>query len=280
MGYMSSSEKLSSPKVVKNLLRQHSLQPRKRYGQNFLCDENTLLKIIDGADLQSSDNVFEIGGGLGTLTEQIASSAQNVVVVEIDHDLLPIITANLERFSNVDLINEDVLNLDWGVLFPDNQRYKTLGNLPYNITAPLLEKLIEHRARIECAIWMMQLEVAQKITASPGTRESSSLGVFVQSYCDVEQLMRVSRNAFYPKPEVDSAVLKIQPLRHPRFQSNPTMFNRVVRAAYGMRRKTLLKALSLSPDLGLSKEVIENVLADLGIDGVRRGETLVIAEFD
>ena len=262
------------------MLQNAGLRPAKRWGQNFLCDENILHKILDAAEIKTTDYVLEIGGGLGTLTQALAQYSSQVVVVEVDPKLVPLLSENLNSYQNIEIIESDILDLDWQGFFSDKANFKSLGNLPYNITSLLLERLVQNRERIECATWMMQLEVAQKITAEPGTRQSSSLGVFVQSYCDVNLEFRVSKNAYYPRPEVDSAVLNIKPLRKPRFDSNPEIFNRVVRAAYGMRRKTLLKALSLSPQIDLPREKIESILQSAEIDPKVRGENLTIPEFD
>lgn len=269
---------LTSLKVVKELLARYGTHPRKRWGQNFLCDANIVDKIIDAAQLSGSDQVFEIGGGLGALTQAAAQKAGEVKVIEIDRKLVPILEENLDELSNVGVVQGDALGLDWGELFENS--FKALGNLPYNITAPLLEKLVHHRDKIELAVWMLQLEVAEKIRATPGTRESSSIGIFVQSHCDVKLLFRVSKNAFYPKPDVDSAVLEIKPLAMPRYSAGEKSFNDIVRAAFGMRRKTLAKALKLAPNLNLRNEQVEVILENSRIDGTRRGETLSIEEFD
>ncbi|MBI1729900.1 ribosomal RNA small subunit methyltransferase A [Candidatus Acetothermia bacterium] len=277
---MTQSLKLTSPKVVQEILQSQGLRPRKRFGQNFLCDENIVTKIINAAELTPSESVLEIGGGLGTLTQQIAGSSQDVAVIEIDSDLVPILKNNLAGFPNVRVIHDDALKLNWKSLFPDKKRFKCLGNLPYNITAPLLEKLIETRSRIEFAIWMLQIEVAQKITAPVGTRETSSLGIFVQSFCDVKILFRVSQNAFFPKPEVGSAVLRISPLTQPRFHASDESFQRIVRSSFGMRRKTLYRALCMAPQLNLTPEQVRSMLSNACIEESRRGETLSIDEFD
>ncbi len=279
MPFMSQQQKLTSHRVVQMLLAGHGIHPRKRWGQNFLIDENILGKIIASADLRADDAVLEIGGGLGTLTQQIAARAKEVVVVEIDPMLVPILTKNIEDFPNVRVVHGDILELDWHSFF-GNKRLKCLGNLPYNITAPLFEKLIRSRQVIEQAIWMTQLEVAEKLTAQPGTRDSSSLGVFVQAYCDARVLFKVSHNAFFPKPEVGSAVMSIMPLEQPRFHASDESFQKIVRAAFGMRRKTLYRALALAPGLGLPAEKILEILKRAGIDQSRRGETLTIAELD
>jgi 16S rRNA (adenine1518-N6/adenine1519-N6)-dimethyltransferase len=275
------SGKLTSPSVVRRILREHGIRPRKRWGQHFLCDENVLHRVIEAAELAPHDRAFEIGPGLGVLTQRLAERASEVVAVEIDARLIPILQEQLAGYNNVRIVQGDVLQLDWGkVLDSSGRRWKALGNLPYGITSPLLERLIEHRALFERAVWMMQLEVAEKLLAPPGTRESSSLGVFVQAHCEVERIMRVSKNSFYPRPEVDSAVVRLRCLETPRFRASREAFSRVVSAAFGMRRKTILRALTLSPQLGLSTEEVKHLLHEAGIEGRRRGETLTIEELD
>jgi 16S rRNA (adenine1518-N6/adenine1519-N6)-dimethyltransferase len=173
-----------------------------------------------------------------------------------------------------------VLQIDWSTLFPAEVRAKAIGNLPYSITSPLLEKFIEHRQRFERAVWTLQLEVAQKVTAPPGTRASSSLGVFVQAFCETKLLFRVSKRSFWPPPEVDSAVVQLFPLEKPRFKAPEEAFLRIVRAAFGLRRKTLLRALTLSPHVKLSTEQARAILRQASIAESRRGETLTLEEFD
>jgi 16S rRNA (adenine1518-N6/adenine1519-N6)-dimethyltransferase len=277
---MSERPNLASPRVVKELLAQHDTHPHKRWGQNFLCDANIVAKIVDSVEISGEDQVLEIGGGLGTLTQAVAEEAGAVRVIEIDRKLIPILEENLREFPNVEIKQGDALELDWVSLFPAQSSFKAVGNLPYNITAPLLEKLVLHREQIEVAIWMLQLEVAEKITATPGTRQSSSIGIFVQSHCDVKLLFKAPKNAYYPRPDVDSAVIQIKPLAEPRYKSGAQAFNDIVRAAYGMRRKTLKKALKLSARIDLPNDMIEEILRSAEIDGIRRGETLLIEEFD
>jgi len=276
------AQKLTSPRVVRELLKRYGIRPRKRWGQHFLCDENVLHKILEAAELSPQDRVFEIGPGLGVLTEAIAERVPKgkIIAVEIDGRLLPILQEHLARFPNVTIVHDDALKIDWGSLFPPEVKAKALGNLPYNITSPLLEKFIEHRQRFERAVWMMQLEVAQKTTAPPGTREASSLGVFVQAFCEAELLFRVSKRSFWPPPEVDSALVRLSPLEKPRFKAPEEAFLKTVRAAFGLRRKTLLRALTLSPHLKLSREQARTILRQAGIEESRRGETLTLEEFD
>lgn len=271
--------KLTSPQVVRRLLKERGLRPRRRRGQHFLCDENTLNKIVESARLHPEDLIFEIGAGLGTLTQRIAPQVRKLVAVEIDPKLIPILREQLAEYPNVRVIEADVLQLDWEELFPQG-RAKTLGNLPYGITSPLIEKLIEHRALFEEALWMVQLEVAERLTAPVGTRGSSALGVLVQALFEVEKIARISKNVFFPRPEVDGALLRLAPLEEPRFRASLEAFRRVVKAAFGLRRKTILQALARSPHLRLGVERARQLLKRTGIKGTRRGETLTLEELD
>jgi 16S rRNA (adenine1518-N6/adenine1519-N6)-dimethyltransferase len=272
--------KLTSPRVVRHLLRERGIRPRKRWGQHFLCDGNVLEKIVASAQLAPQDRVLEIGAGLGVLTERIASSAREVIAVEIDPLLIPLLQEQVSAHPNVRIVHADVLELDWRTLFRSSEKFRVMGNLPYGITSPLLEKLIHHRDLFHDALVMVQLEVAEKLKAAAGTRECSSLGIFVQAYCDVDYITRVSRNVFFPRPEVDSALVRLIFLRKPRFQASEESFMAVIHAGFGLRRKTLQRALALSPELRLTPEQVHKLLQASGIDGSRRGETLTVEEWD
>ncbi len=272
--------KLTSPRVVRQLLRERGIRPRKRWGQNFLCDENVLEKIMASAQLQPEDRLFEIGAGLGVLTQRLAPHVSEVITIEIDPLLIPILQEQLRTFPHVQVVHGDVLKLDWRALFGSSGRLKALGNLPYGITSPLLEKLIHHRDLFQDALVMVQLEVAEKLKANAGTRDSSSLGVFVQAYCDVQYIMRVSRNVFFPRPQVDAALLRLVFLDRPRFHASEASFLAIVHAGFGMRRKTIQRALALSPTLQLTPDQVRELLNKAEIDGTRRGEALTLDEFD
>jgi 16S rRNA (adenine1518-N6/adenine1519-N6)-dimethyltransferase len=265
---------------VRKLLSERGIRPRKRWGQHFLCDENVLEKIIAAAQLQPQDRVFEIGAGLGVLTQRIAPRVREVIAVEIDPLLIPILREQLSEFSDVRIVHADVLQLDWQTLFPPDQKIKVMGNLPYGITSPLLGRLIHHRDLFQDALVMVQLEVAEKLNASPGTRECSSLGIFVQAYCDVDYITRVSRNVFFPRPEVDSALLRIRFRGQARFQASEDGFLAVLHAGFGLRRKMIQRALVLSPQLQLTADQVRKLLHRAGIEGTRRGETLTLEELD
>lgn len=277
--------KLTSSRSVRRLLEAHGLRPKKRWGQHFLCDENVLNKILEAAELTPQDRVFEIGAGLGVLTERLAPKVREVLAVEIDPHLLSLLEERLASHRNVRLVEGDVLHVSWeGLLFSGERepqgRWKALGNLPYGITSPLLERLLEHRERFSLAVLMVQREVAEKVAAPVGTREASALGALVQAFCEVEVRARVSRHSFWPRPDVDSALLRLRFLSEPKLQSSVEGFKRAVRAAFGWRRKTLLKALTLAPELALPRERAEKLLQQIGIEGSRRGEMLTLEELD
>ncbi len=289
---MAMTEKITSPSVVRGLLEAHGLRPKKRWGQHFLCDENVLEKIVEAAELTPQDRVFEVGPGLGTLTERLAQVAREVVAVEIDRRLIPLLEERLAPLRNVRVVEGDVLRVPWEGLLSMGRSprapWKALGNLPYGITSPLLERLLEHRERFSLAVLMVQREVAEKIAAPLGTRDASALGAWVQAFCEVEVLARVSRRSFWPRPDVDSALLRLRFLPQPRIQSPLESFKKAVRVAFGWRRKTLLKALAAAAaaaadadaEPGLSQGGAAAILERAGIDGARRGETLTLEELD
>lgn len=271
---------LNSARAVRRLLEERGIRPRKRWGQHFLCDGHILEKVVEAARLRADESVFEIGAGLGTLTRRLATVADEVIAVEIDPRLVPLLRDLVGHHPHVKVLQVDVLQLDWETSLPPERKLKALGNLPYGITSPLLEKFIAHQRLFREAVWMIQREVAEKLLAEPGTRGTSALGIFVRAYCEVEMVTPVSKDAFYPRPEVDSALLRLTPLERPRFQAPEAQFRRAVRAAFAHRRKTLRRALGLSPQLGLTSEQVRLLLERVGVDEGRRGETLSIEEFD
>lgn len=269
---------MSSPRAVRDALAALDIRPRKRWGQHFLIDANTVERGVATADLAKDDVVLEIGPGLGVLTERLAEVAGSVMAVEIDPKLSAWLTDRFHDDPDVQIIQGDALELDWADILPSPGRAKSLGNLPYSITSPLLDRLIEHRASIDSAVWMVQREVAEKLLATPGTRETSSLGILVQSFCEVERAFNVSKNAFYPPPDVESVVLTITPREAPTFSAPEAAFRRVIRAAFGVRRKTLRRALSIGLDI--ARDEAGRILKQAEIDERRRGETLTLDEFD
>ncbi|MDI6871245.1 MAG: 16S rRNA (adenine(1518)-N(6)/adenine(1519)-N(6))-dimethyltransferase RsmA [Bacillota bacterium] len=269
---------MTRPRAVAQLLAQFGLQPRKRFGQNFLIDEHILNKIVRAASLSPSDVVLEVGAGLGTLTAALAARAGRVVAVELDRDLFSVLRFTVGRLPNVRLVRGDILDLRLAELLPDDApSYKAVANLPYYITSPVLLKFLTATRPWERLVFMVQREVADRLTARPGTKAYGSLTVILQFSAEATVVARVPRTAFYPAPEVDSTVVALTPRPSP-LPPGPErdVFFRVVRAAFGQRRKTLANALVGG---GFPGSAVKAALAEAGLDGGRRGETLSLDEF-
>jgi 16S rRNA (adenine1518-N6/adenine1519-N6)-dimethyltransferase len=274
---------LLSPIEVKRLLERYSLRPKKRLGQNFLIDRNVLDKILHAAQLDRTSAVLEIGPGLGTVTREIAEVAAKVVAVETDRSLLPPLSETVGDFANVEIVHADFLKLDLPSFLAvhfGQSRCVVVANLPYYITSPIITKLIEARERIERMVLMVQGEVAERLNAEPASEGYGSLTVFVQYHCQVRTVARVKRTVFYPAPEVDSALVRLDVRRSPAVSvPDDRLFFRIARASFGQRRKMLVRSLSGSPELGWTRQTAEAVLEAAGIHPTRRGETLSIEEF-
>lgn len=270
---------LTSPSVVRSLLARHKIQLKKSLGQHLLIDENVLKKIVSSARLGPEDIVVEIGAGIGTLTQELAQRAKRVVAVEIDPRLIPLLLRSVQLHPNVQIVQQDFLTFNLEPVARE-QKISVVGNLPYNVTAPILEKLVEAHQVLASATLLVQLEVAKKLCAAPGTRDAGSITIFVQSFADVQMLMRVSRHVFFPKPEVDSALIHLRFLDSPKFHAPEELFFKVVRAAFNLRRKTLRQSLTQSPFLALPVQTILQALEQAQLDPKRRGEALTIEEFD
>ena len=272
--------KLTSPSQIRLVLLQFGLTPDKRKGQHFLGDHNILEKILQAADLSPEEGAVEIGSGIGTLTRALAQHARQVLTFEVDAKLIPVIQHNLRGLQNVHLIHGDFLRQNLPQLIHDtfgDTPFKVVANIPYGITSPILDRLFGAASGWTRAVLMMQREVAERLIAEPGTPEYSAISVFAQYHSRVEIVQRVSRTVFYPPPEVDSAIVRFTPLPRRLPPDEEKRLFRVVRAAFGQRRKTLLNALS--GGLGLPREQVETVLRNAGIAPQRRGETLTLEEF-
>jgi len=278
---------LSSPAAVSALLKRHNLHPRKRFGQNFLVDGNTLAKIVAAGELGPGGVALEIGAGLGVLTSALAEAVTEtgrVVSVEVDTDLLPALAETVGDKPQVQVVTADALALDWPAFldahFPENVKPAVVANIPYNITSPLLTTLSEQHGRFSRIVLLVQKEVAARLGAKAGTPDYGSLSVFVQYHAQVETIGMVSRRVFFPPPDVDSAVVRLTPHAAPPVDvPNEAQLFAVVRAAFGQRRKALLNALSGDPALGWSREQAAAALEAAKIDSGRRGETLTLSEF-
>jgi len=274
---------LSSPKVIKEILEQTGFKFSKSLGQNFLIDENVLNTIIDGADINKNTCVIEIGPGFGTLTQRLCMNAKKVVAIEIDKTAVPILHENLGEFTNLKIINEDVLKCDLNSIINDEfdgEDVKIVANLPYYITTPIIMHLLENKINISSICIMIQKEVAQRITAKPSTKDYGALSVGVNYYSEPRLICSVPPSAFIPMPKVSSAVISLDIRKEAPVKVNSEKgYFKVVRAAFNQRRKTMLNALSNSGDIPMSKQQILDVLNECNIDEKRRGETLSLKEF-
>ena len=270
---------IADPKVTRHILSAFHLRASKRLGQNFLVDAGVVRAIVDAADLSPADTVLEIGPGIGTLTQGLAESGARIVAVELDKKLPAVLAETLKGYDNVTVVPGDILKLD--ILRILNlgagERFKVVANLPYYITTPILMALLEQHLPIERMVTMVQKEVAVRMTARPGSKDYGALSVAVQYHTDARIVMDVPPHAFMPAPEVTSAVIACRvremPAVHP---SDEKLFFRLVRAAFGQRRKTLLNALT---GAGLTKELCRAGLAAAGIAESLRGEQLSLADF-
>ncbi|MDO9527552.1 MAG: 16S rRNA (adenine(1518)-N(6)/adenine(1519)-N(6))-dimethyltransferase RsmA [Syntrophales bacterium] len=266
----------------KNILKKHGIRPLKRLGQSFLIDNNITKKIVMISDIKSGEIVVEIGSGLGIMTAMISREAEKVIALEVDKYMVDILREELKNHSNVEIVQTDVLKYDFSSAHSEHpsKKLKVIGNIPYNISSQILFHLIEFRDNISSMILMFQKEVAERITAFPGTKEYGILSVIVSMYAKPSLEMTVPGSCFYPKPNVDSSVLKFTVRQAPLFNiKNPDFFSTVVKTAFSKRRKTLLNNLKVSDLLKASKEDIADILELSGIDSKRRGETLTVEEF-
>ncbi|MDD4335511.1 MAG: 16S rRNA (adenine(1518)-N(6)/adenine(1519)-N(6))-dimethyltransferase RsmA [Desulfotomaculaceae bacterium] len=269
-------------------MHNHGISCRKSLGQNFLIDNNIIHKIIASAELTKSDLVVEIGPGLGALTTEIAHKAGKVIAVEVDRGLLAALSEILTGPQNVEMILGDALKTDFdrlvgkstgGEYGSTGKKYKLMANLPYYITSPILMHLLLGRFNISIVVIMLQAEVAERLAAAPGSKAYGALSLAVQYFAKPEILFRVPRTVFYPKPGVDSAVVRLMVRPEPGavVRDENMLFN-VIRSAFGKRRKTLLNSLTGSA-LGIDRETCLSSLKKAGIDPGRRAETLSLAEF-
>lgn len=274
---------LASVKVIKEILAESGFGFSKSLGQNFLIDENVLEKMIVNSGITKDTNVIEIGPGFGTLTQRLCMNAAKVVAVEIDSSAIPILENNLSDFDNFKVINADVLKTDLAELIRtefDTGEVRIAANLPYYITTPIIMNILESRLPIKSLTIMIQKEVAERICAEAGTKDYGALSVAVNYYCKPVMITHVPPSSFIPQPKVSSSVISLEILDTPAVKTqNEKGFFKVVKAAFGQRRKTLLNALANNPAIPKSKQEISDILSNLGIDEKRRGETLSLEEF-
>ncbi|NLZ93113.1 MAG: 16S rRNA (adenine(1518)-N(6)/adenine(1519)-N(6))-dimethyltransferase RsmA [Firmicutes bacterium] len=269
--------KLSNPSYVSSLLSRHGIRLKKKWGQNFLVDENILDKIVSVAALTKADNVLEIGPGIGSLTEKLAQQAGKVTALEIDIRLLPVLNETLAEYDNVTIIHQDAMKADYHQLLTD--KTVIVANLPYNVATPLFYLwLKEYRLAINKCVCMVQKEVAQRLVAPPGGKDYGTLSVVTRYAAAAQIAFEVPRTVFFPRPEVTSAVIELQPYKKTALsQAEEKIFFQVVEAVFAQRRKTALNTLQAA--FKLPKEEITALGRIAGIDLSRRGETLNEHEF-
>lgn len=272
---------LAKPEVIKEILRENGFNFSKSLGQNFLINESVLNDIVESSSIEGA-NVLEVGPGFGTLTQRLCEKAKKVVCVEIDSAAIPILTNNLKECTNLKIIHADIMKTDINDLVKEEfggEKIKVCANLPYYITSPVIMSLLNPSLPIEDITVMIQKEVAERINSKPGTKDYGVLTLTVGYYATSEIVAIVPPGSFMPPPKVNSAVIKLTMRAEPpvKVKDEQTYF-RVIKAAFALRRKTLLNALG-SKDLGKSKEEITKILEKVGIDPKRRGETLTDKEF-
>lgn len=279
-------EKLYAPSTIRDIKNRYGFNLSKSLGQNFLVDKNIIDKIIEGSLINKTDLVIEIGPGIGVLTAAAAKEAAKVIAIELDKNLIPILSETLNEYDNIEIINQDILKTNLIELLEQNieidsqkvKGVKILGNLPYYITTPIIMKILEDGVPADSITIMMQKEVGDRINAVPGSKTYGALSVVVQYYCTVTHVANAPKEVFMPQPKVDSSVIRLDIRKEkPVMLNSEEVFFSVIKAGFGQRRKTLLN--SLTGINGLSKDEILSVMINTGIDPNRRAETLSITEF-
>lgn len=268
--------KIASRQVTTHILKAFGLHMSKKLGQNFLIDAGIVQGIVDAAQIHPGDHVLEIGPGIGTLTQGLAEAGADVTAVELDKKLPAVLAETLKAYDRVRIVPGDILKVDIPALM-GQEPFKVVANLPYYITTPILMTLLERRLPITMMVTMVQKEVAERMTARPGSRSYGALSVAVQYYTEPEIVLNVPPRSFIPAPEVDSVVIACRVRSVPAVKvSEEKLFFRVVRAAFGQRRKTLANALRGG---GFPKEQVRAAMERAQMDPQRRGETLSLEEF-
>ena len=276
-------EKLSNPQRTIEVIKKYEFCFQKKFGQNFLIDGHVLDKIIAGAGVTKDDMVLEIGPGIGTMTQYLAEAAGKVVAVEIDRNLLPILQETLADYDNVKVIHADVLSLDLEKLVQEEnggRPIKVVANLPYYITTPIIMALFEQHVPLANVTVMVQKEVAARMKSGPGSKDYGALSLAVQYYAEPHIVANVPCNCFMPRPNVDSAVIRLTRYEEPPVQvKDEKMLFKIIRASFNQRRKTLQNGLNNSSELNFTKDQIAAAIAEAGFSPSVRGEALTLEQF-
>ena len=277
------NEKLSDPKKTIEVIQKYQFAFQKRFGQNFMIYAHVLEKIVSAAGITKDDCVLEIGPGIGTMTQYLAESAGQVIAVEIDTNLLPILADTLKDYSNVKVINQDILKVDINELvkeYNNGRPIKVVANLPYYITTPIIMGLFESNVPIDNITVMVQKEVADRMQVGPGSKDYGALSLAVQYYASPYIVANVPPNCFIPRPNVGSAVIRLTRYQEPPVQvKDPKLMFKLIRASFNQRRKTLQNGLNNSPEISFSKEEITKAIESLGVSPSVRGEALSLEQF-
>ncbi len=275
--------KLINPQVTIAVLQKYDFHFQKKFGQNFLIDATVLDRIISAAEITKEDCVLEVGPGIGTMTQYLAEAAREVVAVEIDRALIPVLEDTLSAYDNVTIVNADILKTDIQRIAQERnggRPIKVVANLPYYITTPIIMGLFEQHVALKSITAMVQKEVADRMQVGPGTKDYGALSLAVQYYARPELVANVPPNCFIPRPNVGSAVIRLTRYEEPPVQveDEAGMFA-LIRASFNQRRKTLVNGLCNAAGLGLNREQVTEALARMGLSATVRGEALTLRQF-
>lgn len=274
---------LGNPKNTIEIIQKYGFNFQKKFGQNFLIDTHVLERIIEESGITKDDCILEIGPGIGTMTQYLCENAREVIAVEIDKALIPILEDTLSAYDNVTVINDDILKVDVQKIVDEKnggKPIKVVANLPYYITTPIIMGLFESHLPLKSITIMVQKEVADRMQVGPGTKDYGALSLAVQYYAKPEIVANVPPNCFMPRPNVGSAVIRLTKYEEPPvFVENEEFMFSLIRATFNQRRKTLVNAIGNAPNLNVSKEMVTEVLSEMGESATVRGETFTLEKF-
>ena len=274
---------LGNPKNTIEIIQKYGFNFQKKFGQNFLIDTHVLDRIIEESGITKDDCVLEIGPGIGTMTQYLCENAREVIAVEIDKALIPILEDTLSEYDNVTVINDDILKVDVQKIVDEKnggRPIKVVANLPYYITTPIIMGLFESHLPLKSITIMVQKEVADRMQVGPGTKDYGALSLAVQYYAKPEIVANVPPNCFMPRPNVGSAVIRLTKYEEPPvYVENEEFMFSLIRATFNQRRKTLVNAIGNAPNLNITKEQVTEVLSEMGESATVRGETFTLEKF-